>query len=207
MSIPYEATGRTQQKGRTRAAMLAATRELLAEGATVTVEKAADRAGVSRTTAYRYFTNHRALVLATYPDLDVTTLLPADAPDDPVARLLIVTERMAQRILEHEPELRAMLRLSLETPTPDRDALPLRQGRAIGWIEDALTPLGDRMTRSARRRLAICIRATLGIEPFVWLVDVAGLSRKAALDLMRGSAHTLLQAALSELAAPPKRRR
>jgi AcrR family transcriptional regulator len=54
MSIPYETTGRTHQKARTRAALVAATRELLAEGITPTVEEAAGRAQISRTTAYRY---------------------------------------------------------------------------------------------------------------------------------------------------------
>jgi len=44
--------------------MLAATRELLAEGVTPTVEQAAERAAISRTTAYRYFPNQRALLIA-----------------------------------------------------------------------------------------------------------------------------------------------
>jgi hypothetical protein len=38
MSTPYELTGRTHQKARTRAAMVAATRQLLAEGVAPTVE-------------------------------------------------------------------------------------------------------------------------------------------------------------------------
>src|SRR6476661_7197526 len=90
MSSPYERTGRTNQKARTRAAMLAATRELLAEGATVTVEKAAERAAISRTTAYRYFPNQQALLLASYPGLEAQSLLGADAPSDAPARLELV---------------------------------------------------------------------------------------------------------------------
>ena len=41
MTVPYEHTGRTRQKARTRAAMVDATRELLAEGMAPTVEQAA----------------------------------------------------------------------------------------------------------------------------------------------------------------------
>jgi hypothetical protein len=52
MSIPYEQTGRTNQKARTRAALLDATRALLAEGVSPTVEQAADRAAISRTSAH-----------------------------------------------------------------------------------------------------------------------------------------------------------
>jgi AcrR family transcriptional regulator len=198
MSIPYESTGRTHQKARTRAALLAATRELLAEGITPTVEQAADRAQISRTTAYRYFANQRTLLIATYPELDARSLLDADAPADPMARLEAVSERITRQVVDHEPELRAMLRLSLETPPPDREALPLRQGRAIAWIEDALVPLHDRMPASELHRLALAIRATIGIEALVWLTDIAGLPRQEAAELMRSSARRLLRAALRE---------
>jgi AcrR family transcriptional regulator len=198
MATPYELTGRTHQKARTRAAMLEATRQLLAEGVTPTVEQAAERAAVSRTTAYRYFPNQRALLIASYPELEARSLLGSDAPADPAARLELVTERLARQVVEHEPELRAMLRLSLELPPPEKDALPLRQGRAIGWIEDALAPLRDRMPETKLRQLVLAIRATFGIEALVWLTDVGGLSREEAVDLMRSSAHTLLQAALAK---------
>jgi AcrR family transcriptional regulator len=204
MSIPYELSGRSKQKGRTRAAMLAAVRELLAEGITPTVEQAADRAAISRTTAYRYFPNQRALLIACYPDFDAASLLGADSPADPVERLDRVTENIARQIVEYEPELRTMLRLSLEPKAPDPGTLPLRQGRAIRWIEDALSPLRDRMSKGDLRRLVLAIRATLGIEPFVWLIDIAGLSRAEASDLMRTSARTLLRAALAEVARSPR---
>ena len=46
---------RVAQKQRTRSALLEATREWLAEGKHPTVAEAADRAGISRATAYRYF--------------------------------------------------------------------------------------------------------------------------------------------------------
>lgn len=197
-SIPYEATGRTKQKARTRAAMLAATRELLGDGVAPTVERAADRAGISRTTAYRYFPNQRALVLASYPELDIPSLLDADASADACARLDAVSEELARQILEHEPELRAMLRLSLEPRPPVPEALPLRQGRAIGWIEDALAPLRDRMPAAEVRRLVLAIRATLGIEALVWLTDIGGLTRQEAVDIMRSSARTLAEAAIEE---------
>lgn len=193
MSTAYELTGRTRQKARTRAAMVSAARELLAEGVTPTVEQAADRAGISRTTAYRYFPNQRALVAAGYPELVETSLLGPDAPGDARARLEIVTERIGAQLLEHEPELRAVLRLSLE---PGASDLPLRQGRAIGWIEDALSPLRGELRARDLRRLVLAIRAAIGIEPLVWLVDVAGLAREDAVALMRSSARALLADAL-----------
>ena len=71
MSIPYQLTCRTNQKARTRAALLDAARALLAEGVSPTVEQAADRAAISRTTAYRYFANQRALLTAVFPEIAV----------------------------------------------------------------------------------------------------------------------------------------
>ena len=196
MSIPYELTGRRKQKARTRDALIAAARELLAEGGTPTVEQAADRAGISRTTAYRYFPNRRALLVASYPEIEARSLLDDDAPDDPVARLELVVARLTRQFVEHEPELRAALRVSLEHPRPDAEALALRQGRAVGWIEDAVAPLRDRLGSEETHRLALAIRAAVGIEPLVWLTDVGGLSRDEAAKLMRSTARTLLRAAM-----------
>ena len=198
MSIPYERTGRTQQKARTRNALVGAARVLLAEGATPSVERTADRAGISRATAFRYFSNQRALLVATYPELEERSLLGADAPEDPIARLDAVTKELARQILEHEPELRTHLRLSLETAPNKPDELPLRQGRAIGWIEDALRPIRNHMPERDLRRLVLAIRATIGIEPLVWLTDVGGVSREQAVDIMRSSARSLLRTALAD---------
>lgn len=148
MSIPYELKGRRRQKARTRGALIEATRQLLAEGITPTVEQAAQRAEIARTTAYRYFANQNALLLATYPELDETSLLGSDPPADPVARLDIVTEKVTRQILDHEPELRATLRLALGPDAPKTDGLPLRQGRVIRWIEDALSPLEGKLSEA-----------------------------------------------------------
>jgi AcrR family transcriptional regulator len=196
MSTAYELTGRTKQKERTRSALLTAARELLVEGRPVTVEQAADRAGISRTTAYRYFSNRRALLLALNPAFDTPSLLDDDAPSDPAQRLECVIERLTRQVVEHEAELRAQLRLSLDVGTVDPELLPLRKGRAIGWIEEALAPLKGQMTGREIHRLALAIRATTGIEALVWLTDVAGLTSRAAAELMRSSARSLLRDAL-----------
>jgi AcrR family transcriptional regulator len=190
-AVPYESAGRVRQKERTRAALVAAARDLLGTGVTPTVEQAADRARISRTTAYRYFPNQNALVFACYPALDATSLLGDDPPADPAARLAIVLRHIGGQLLEHEVSLRAALRQSLAVPPP-AEGVFLRRGRALRWIEDALAPLRARHGRTAVRRLALAIRATSGIEAFAWLVDVGGLSRRAALDLMHASARTLL---------------
>jgi hypothetical protein len=68
------------------------------------------------------------------------SLLPPDIGDDPEVRLLAAVRAFIDSNLESEQQQRTMLRLSLD-PSPTADQLPLRKGRAIGWFEDALTPV------------------------------------------------------------------
>ncbi|WP_427886224.1 TetR/AcrR family transcriptional regulator [Kribbella sp. GL6] len=193
MTVPYEATGRHRQKLRTRDALVAAARALLARGASPSVADAAGEAGISRTTAYRYFPNQRALLLAAHPEIQAKSLLDDAAPAGPEERLDAVMAEFTRITLDWEPQLRTQLRLSLE---PDAEQPVLRGGRAIGWIEDALTPLRDSRPDLDVRRLAVAIRSATGIESFVWLTDIAGLSRSEAAALMRDSARALLRDAL-----------
>lgn len=194
MEVPYESTGRREQKSRTRRALVEATRALLADGRIPTVEDSARSAGISRTTAYRYFPNQRALLGAVRPEIEQTSLLGADAPTDVTDRLDLAMTECLRITTEWEPELRTALRLSLE---PGTDPPLLRRGRAIGWITDALTPLARTNPDIDVHRLAVAIRAATGIEAFVWLVDVAGLDRPDARRLLHDTATALLAQALA----------
>lgn len=201
MSTPYEQTGRTRQKLRTRSDLVAAARTLVARGgAAPTVEEAAAEAAVSRTTAYRYFPNQKALLVAAHPEIETPSLLPPDVGDDPEARLLAAVSAFIELIVETELQQRTMLRVSLEQDTLP-DELPLRKGRAIGWFEEALAPLQPQLTEAGVSRLAVAVRSTVGIESLVWLTDVAGLSREQAAELMQWSARALLHHALAH--GPP----
>ena len=205
MSTAYESGGRTAQKSRTRDALVAAARNLVASGVTPTVEAAAAAASISRSTAYRYFSDKRALLLAAHPEIAATSMLPANPPDDPPGRLDAVVRNFSAMILDTEPQQRTMLRLSLEIDPIERDALPLRQGRAIAWIAEALDGIDADLSDQQVCQLVLSIRATVGIEAIVWLVDVAGLSRKDAVALTRWSAQALLQHAITDPPPTPSR--
>ena len=202
MSNGYLDNGRTLQKRRTRDALIAAARDIVASGETPTIEQAAGAASISRATAYRYFPNQHALLAAAHPETATTSLLPENAPDDPARRLDIVVDAYTAMILRTEAQQRTMLRLSLEADAAQRSQLPLRQGRIIRWIEDALAPLRDRMTEADVHRLAVAIRSATGIEALAWLTDVAGLARDDAVRILRWSAQALLRSALDG-GAPP----
>lgn len=198
MSIPYEATGRTAQKMRTRKALIDAARALIASGVTPTVEDAAAEASISRTTAYRYFPNQRDLLIAAYPETQVGSLLGDHPPDDVAARLELVVEKYLSMTIDNEAALRTALRLSLEADEDQRKNLLMRQGRVITWLKDALEPLSGQLSEQAITRLVYAIRASTGIEALVWLCDVAGLSRDEAKELMIWSAQSLLRSVLTE---------
>src|ERR1700682_702273 len=208
MSMPYEAHGRSDQKRRTRSALISAARALIAKGLSPTVEAAAAAALISRTTAYRYFSSQRALLIAAHPEIETTSMLPPNPPDDPESRLDAVIREFHRMILETEPQQRTVLRLSLE-PGSQRGDHPLRQGRAVGWIAEGLSPLQTSLPEEDWMRLVLASRSATGIEALVWLTDVAGLSREAATALMRASAQALLKCAV--VTAPqrsgPRRRR
>jgi AcrR family transcriptional regulator len=200
VATSYEVVGRAAQKQRTRHALVAAARGLVSAGVTPTVEAAAQAAGVSRATAYRYFPSQRELLAAAHPETAVRSLLPADPPTDPATRLAAVVEAFVHIVVRTEAQQRTMLRLSLEADPAQRASLPLRQGRGIGWIEEALAPLRDRLPEQTVRQLSLAIRSAVGIEALAWLTDVARLPRDDAVALMSWSAQALLQAALT---SPP----
>jgi AcrR family transcriptional regulator len=196
MSSAYEQNGRVAQKQRTRQSLIDAARGLLAEGVTPTVEQAAARAQLSRPTAYRYFPNQHDLLVAAHPELAIDTLLPDPPPKDPMARLDAASEKLTRLLLEHETALRAMFRIAADKPPEARPPLALRTGRRIRWVEDALEPMRAKLAPKRFRRLVLQVGATLGIEPLIWLIDVAHVEREEAAQILRDSARELLKAAL-----------
>jgi AcrR family transcriptional regulator len=201
--MSYLQTGRTAQKQRTRQALVAAARQLIAAGAAPSVDAAASAAGIARATAYRYFPTQLALLGAAHPETATRSLLPEDAPTTDVAqRLDLVVTAFTQLIAETEAQQRTMLRLSLEPAQAASSELPLRQGRAISWIAEALEPLRGQLSEAQLDRLVLAIRSAIGIEARVWLTDIAGLSSQDALETMRWSAQAMLHAALHH--EPPR---
>jgi AcrR family transcriptional regulator len=179
-------------------ALVAAARTLVAAGRTPTVDEAAQAAGVARSTAYRYFPGQRELLSAAHPETARTSMLPDTPPQDAAGRLDAVVVEFTRMILETEAQQRTMLRLSLEsTDGPDR-SLPLRQGRAIVWLTEALMPLRGELTDEQIHKLVLAIRSAIGIEALVWLTDVGGLGREEAIESMRWTAHALLAKAQAE---------
>jgi AcrR family transcriptional regulator len=199
-------SGRVEQKRRTRAAVVAAAAELLTAGRTPTVAEAAEAAGVSRATAYRYFRSQDELL--TEAAIERTIPAPEQVvarahPSSPEARLDLVVRTYQQMVAANETPFRAMLRFSLdrsaeETDGPaERGADSVRTGRRLHWIDEALEPVRGDLDRRTYRRLANALAALMGVEALVVLRDVCGLSSAEAVRVTRWAAQALLREALS----------
>lgn len=196
MSTPYQEAGRQAQKLRTYEALIAVTRDRVAAGEAPTVDQAAALAGVARSTAYRYFPGQHELLAAAHPETARSSMLPENPPEDPASRLDAVVVEFTNLIARTEAQQRTMLRLSLEPHEPHDPPLPLRQGRAIAWIGEALEPLRGQLSDAQLRALTLAIRSAIGIEALVWLTDIGGLSQEEAASSMRWHAQSLLEMAV-----------
>jgi AcrR family transcriptional regulator len=193
-----ESSGRQRQKNRTRRALIDAAAELVREGRTPTVAEAAEAAEVSRATAYRYYPTQELLLaevalFAVGGPLVDTSLDPTLPPAEAVARLV---RRVAEWAYANEQPLRTLLRLSLDPSTGIS-----RPGHRTGWIADALAPVRDQIDPTTYDKLAASLTLLMGIDPVVVMTDIAGVSRKRALDSLEWTARTLVESALHTAAA------
>ncbi len=180
-----------------------AAHELLRTGGPLTVPAAAERAGVSRATAYRYFPNNDAVVLHATMSLADNPLDDADwapsaaaTPGEPSARAAELVRATGAWAFDHETELRTFLRLSLE---PSGEHGETRRGLTNRgrWIADLLESLPPEVPPDARDRLAKALVPLFGSDAVVWTTDMAGMSRDQAIDLLAWMAQVLVKATLA----------
>ncbi|MCB8823276.1 TetR/AcrR family transcriptional regulator [Microvirga rosea] len=194
-----ETKERVAQKQRTRMALLKAARELLVDGETPSVPDAADRAGISRATAYRYFSTPDALAQEAILDAiasefeTIGTLLPDDA--DPAEKAQHIVSAVLAMVLQNEALFRTFLGLVSGGGTS-------RGGRRVRWISAALEPLAARLPQEAFERLVHGLSLLCGIETVVVLRDICGLQPAEMDRTVRWIARTLVTAALKDGDAP-----
>ncbi|MBL7499708.1 TetR/AcrR family transcriptional regulator [Frankia sp. CNm7] len=207
MGEPEAGPGRAAQRRRTRKAIVDAATELVAKGEEPSVTDIARAADVSRRTIYTYFPSIEQLLLdATLGALSSTHV---DAPmaaapmdtDDPAARTVKMIDALTRATADFLPLGRKMIRLTVETPEPERsDDQPRRGYRRVEWIERALEPLRDRLGQDAHERLVSALTMIVGWEGLIVLRDVRGLAPEQERAVVAWAAQTLIDAALAESA-------
>ena len=202
MSLSSTKKPRLNQRRRTRAALVEAAVEAVRRGKTPTIEEAAETAGLSRATAYRYFTSQQGLLLEATLDVISDIPDPRLVDEGPVeSRVDAVVRALIRMPFEHEPVLRTFLMLSMEqwlrTHQNSREDYPVRKGRRLPWLDRALAPLRS-LSAAQKRRLRAALSMLCGVEAMIVAQDVCRLSKREAEAASRWAAQAILRAALDE---------
>jgi AcrR family transcriptional regulator len=196
-----KSAGRVAQRNRTRRAIVDAAMHLVAAGGTPSITEIAEAAQVSRRTVYMYFpTLEQLLIDAMLGTASMSTIEPVIAHPgvtDPVMR----AEQLSRAMNRHSAETmqlgRALIRLTVEGVEPPAGG-PRRGYRRVQWIEQALAPARERLTRQEFDRLVSALCVLIGWEPMIVLQDVRGLEAKQGDDVLAFAVRAVVEKALTD---------
>ncbi|MFI6408320.1 TetR/AcrR family transcriptional regulator [Streptomyces sp. NPDC050548] len=198
MATTQTDTGRSNQKRRTRAAIVEAARVLIGAGSEVTMPEIARAALVSEATAYRYFPDLPSLIgealAGVWPD-PAEALRPVADSRDPVERIAYACEFLLRGILTRQGGVRAMMAATIVRP----DAESMRPGIRFGLIDHALAPLDGTLgvtDPDAFTQLKRGLAVVVGADALFTLTDQLGLTPDEAVASAVRTATTLTEAAV-----------
>lgn len=197
--MPRSSEGRSNQRQRTRDAILAAAIGLLRSGASPSVGEIADAARVSRRTVYLHFpTLDQLLTDARIGLLSQQALDAAFEIVDPGGDIETRVAAMIDAIIENAkltlPLGRALIRLTVETPVAP--GAPRRGYRRVAWIERSVSPLRAQLSPEAFERLVSALSMVVGWEALIVLADIRALTPAEQRETIIWAAHAILRAAL-----------
>ena len=203
LTTPDERSGRFRQRRRTRAAIVAATTELLRAGQTPSVNDVAEAADVSRRTVYLYFPTLEQLLLdATLGMLSQAAvdeaIEAADTGRDATERVAAMIRTVHSMSAETLPLGRSLIRLTVAPADGTEAPAPRRGYRRVAWIERALEPLRPRLDPAAFERLVSALAMVVGWEALIVLQDLRGLTADEQLETSLWAAGALIRAALDD---------
>ncbi|MGB3645931.1 MAG: TetR/AcrR family transcriptional regulator [Mesorhizobium sp.] len=190
-------------RARTRRLMLETATRLMQAGATPSVSEVAEAAEVSRATAYRYFPSQAALVQAVVDEGLGPILTWRSASTDAAERVADLIDTSMPRIEAFEATFKAALKLSLDqwargqAGTLGSEPAFVR-GHRVALLEDALSPLKEKLPASDFVRLAQALSLIFGVEVLIVLKDMWGLDGKDTLSVAQWAARSMVQAAIAE---------
>ncbi|MEO6075545.1 MAG: TetR/AcrR family transcriptional regulator [Dokdonella sp.] len=194
--------GRSNQKLRTRRALLETAAALIATGRRPTVAEVADAAEVSRRTAYRYFPTQvklmtEAALEGLRPAMEgALDAVPAGTSTGAIAaRVETLVQQMQSLALANESLLRTMIHETVLHASSDSEP---RGSRRVEWIEAAVEPLRARLRPAAYARLVSAYALCTGIEALLVLRDIRGLTAEQAVQTSQWMAQALLKQSLAE---------
>lgn len=190
---------RINQKKRTRRELLRSAEDLVGKGSLPSVADVADHAGISRATAYRYFSTAEDLLrtlVEERPRAEIS-IAPARPGEDPADRVSDLVTKVMTMLEADEVVFRALLAASIGQPDG-----ATKGDRRAEWLAQALAPVEDALGKRDFRRLVMALGLTCGIETLVTLKDACGLKQREARDVVLWTVRTLVAGALGQGAQP-----
>jgi len=180
--------------------MLETASRLMQSGATPSVSEAAEAAGVSRATAYRYFSSQAALVEAVIDEGLGPILTWTSKAKDAAIRVDGLIATSLPRIEAYEATFKAALKLSLDQWARRRagtlgEEPRFTRGHRKELLKDAIAPLRGRLPVAEFDRLAQALSLVFGVEVLIVLKDIWGLDSDETQAVARWAAAALVQAA------------
>jgi len=186
-------------RARTYEALIQAAMDLARDGGIPSIAGMAERAQVSRATAYRYFPSRSKLITAVVDRSLGPVRSWRSRERDGRARILQLFNDTFPRFKEFEPQMRAAVQLSLEHWALERAGLlneePYRRGHRRDLLRQALKPLEQALPAAAHDRLLKALSMVFGIEFYIVLKDIWGSADEEVEAIARWVVAALVDAA------------
>ncbi|BAN00669.1 TetR/AcrR family transcriptional regulator [Ilumatobacter coccineus] len=185
---------RSNQKARTRQALLDGAARVLADGtAEPSMDQIAEAAQVSRATAYRYFDSSSEVVWEVMSDraiADVDAVMAA-AGNDITDRVLAAEEAINGYLFDDPDGARAFERAALDRSLRGMAQDTDRAARRLGYIDAALEPIADRLSHSERRSVRHALALAMGSQAVPAMLDTCRLDVDEARSATRFACRTI----------------
>ena len=183
----YLESGRIGQKRKTRELLLATAKKMLVKGENISVEQVALVAGISKATAYRYFSNKDILLKEAslqrglmdkddlFGDIDVCNLN---------ARIEKLIDYHFEVLTTNEDVFRLYLGAIMQNSVRDKKNYS-RGGKRILLIAEALLPLKNEISKETFDKMVNAISLLMGIESISILKDICGLENGSIQEMWK----------------------
>jgi AcrR family transcriptional regulator len=188
------------QRSRTRRALIDGALNVMRRGAIPSVADAAEDAGISRATAYRYFNDSSSLVASVLAETVRPIAFEEAAPemsDDPVDRTARFLDVALPILAANDAQLRVALRLALEQNGDSADVPSIGRGTRLGYLHTALEPLRLVIDEHVFERTVAALAVVVGIEAQVVLRDLCQFDDRGVEDVIRWTCETIVHAAIA----------
>ena len=192
MKEKHITSGRKKQKQNTRDKILEASQQLLEKKVTLTMENVAEKAGISRATVYRYYTNIDSLSMDLIFQLDVPnpeTILSNNEGASHKDTILGIQKAYLDFSLRNEQTSRQFLAAVLASSNPN-----MRRGKnRINTLKEHFKSNEVDLSKEDKEKLIHLSVLLMGIESIITAKDVCGLDNQTATNTLTWGLQMILK--------------